>query len=159
MGDVSDVTQDFAIAAWHEDAEISFYPVINSIDIYGNVSHKNEMHKCNIGASSCYKTNDTWPYEKYTQTEIKVKAKRLDNVLKNLNIEEHHKKELKDFIMDTFNVGKHANRPYLNYSEIEKGLISENKFGRKLWGLLSLELWFQNFYDKQAEFKKFLASE
>ena len=65
--------------------------------------------------------------------------------------------ELKDFIMDTFNVGKHANRPYLNYSEIEKGLISENKFGRKLWGLLSLELWFQNFYDKQAEFKKFLA--
>lgn len=64
--------------------------------------------------------------------------------------------ELKDFIFDIFNTGKNRNRKYLNFKEIEKGLISQSKFGRKLWGLLSLELWFQNFSDKHIEYKKLI---
>lgn len=64
--------------------------------------------------------------------------------------------DLKDFIFDTFNYGKNRNRRYLNYNEIEKGLVSQNKFGRKLWGLLSIELWFQNFHDQQNRFKKLI---
>ena len=71
-------------------------------------------------------------------------------------LNEWAKRELKDFIFDTFNTGKNINRKFLNYNEIEKGLISQNKFGRKLWGLLSLELWFQNFYDQQNRFKKLI---
>ena len=36
------------------------------------------------------------------------------------------------------------------------GLDGEQRFGRKLWGLLSLELWQRAFHDREAEFKKLL---
>lgn len=73
-------------AAWDVDTELQFYKVTESYDNQGNPSHKNDMHKCNIGASSCFKTNDRWPYERYVQQEIKVKARRLDRVLKEQNV-------------------------------------------------------------------------
>jgi asparagine synthase (glutamine-hydrolysing) len=64
--------------------------------------------------------------------------------------------ELKDFIHDTFNVGKNNRREFFNYDSIFKSLKSETAFGRKVWGLLSLELWFQQFSDNQQQFKQLL---
>ena len=50
------------LAVWHETGEIPFYPVING----------------NMGASSAFKANADYPYEKYEQIEITVDAVRLD---------------------------------------------------------------------------------
>lgn len=63
------------------------------------------------------------------------------------------KDDLRDFVFDTFGVQRHRSRPYFNTDAILNGLNSEGKFGRKVWGLLSLELWHQNFHDKQQEYK------
>lgn len=69
-------------------------------------------------------------------------------------------KELKDFIGDIFNSSAAKTRPYFNHSEIVKGLnSSENKFGRKVWGLLSLELWQKQFHDQHHKFKKQLTQQ
>ncbi len=65
------------VAAWHEDGKIPFYPVVDSVDWNGKPTH-------NIGASSCFKTNGSWPFEKYTQQKIEVPARRLDGVLDGL---------------------------------------------------------------------------
>ncbi len=66
------------------------------------------------------------------------------------------KDELKDFINDIFNSEKAKNRGFINHSQLIKGLTSQNQFGRKLWGLLSLELWQQEFHDKQHHYKKMI---
>ncbi|MFZ5494890.1 MAG: FkbM family methyltransferase [Verrucomicrobiota bacterium] len=65
------------VAAWHEDGTIPFYRVTESVDWNGKPTH-------NIGASSCFETNGTWPFEKYTQERIEVPARRLDGVLDGL---------------------------------------------------------------------------
>ena len=36
----------------------------------------------------------------------------------------------------------------LKAMEVEQLIEDENAFGRRLWGLLCLELWFQTFIDK-----------
>ena len=66
---------------------------------------------------------------------------------------------LSGFIYEIFNTSKLKDRPYFNSSEIIKSISTESKFGRKLWGLLSLELWHQEFHDKEYEYKNLLAKE
>ncbi len=69
-------------------------------------------------------------------------------------INEWFKKELKGFINDIFlNSPK---RDIINKDVIIKKLAEEPQFGRKIWGLLSLELWFQEFYDNFYNFKQLL---
>lgn len=63
------------------------------------------------------------------------------------------KNELKDFIIGVFDSSQARNRPYFNHGSIIQNLTNEASFGRKLWGLLSLELWHQEFHDKQAYYK------
>lgn len=62
--------------------------------------------------------------------------------------------ELKDFVFDTFNT---PDRLFLNKKEILKNISKEPKFGRKLWGLLSLELWCREFIDKQHKYKSMIS--
>jgi asparagine synthase (glutamine-hydrolysing) len=62
--------------------------------------------------------------------------------------------ELKPFIEDVFHSGSARNREYLNPDfDIQTLLNEEGKFTRKVWGLLSLELWQQEFHDKAHMFK------
>lgn len=61
--------------------------------------------------------------------------------------------ELRDFILDIFHSRAARERPYFHADAIIEGLSSESKFGRKLWGLLSLELWHQEFHDREYEYK------
>jgi asparagine synthase (glutamine-hydrolysing) len=61
--------------------------------------------------------------------------------------------ELKDFVGDMFSTEKAKSRAYFNHNEILTGLKTESKFGRKIWGLLSLELWHRQFYDQHYQFK------
>lgn len=56
--------------------------------------------------------------------------------------------ELKEFILDTFGSARAQSRPWINAKAIQAQLDSVGQFSRKLWGLLSLELWYQNFHDR-----------
>lgn len=69
------------------------------------------------------------------------------------------KKEIKDFVIDIFSSKSVGERPYFNQKAILQSLDNESKFGRKIWGLLSLELWHQNFHDRASEYKKMLSSD
>jgi len=62
-----------------------------------------------------------------------------------------------DFVNDIFNSQIAKNRIYLNPVFDIKSLISdEGKFSRKLWGLLSLEFWQQEFQDKEYYYKSLI---
>lgn len=69
------------------------------------------------------------------------------------------KKEIKDFVIDIFSSKSVGERPYFNQKAILQSLDNESKFGRKIWGLLSLELWHQNFHDRASEYKEMLSSD
>lgn len=58
------------------------------------------------------------------------------------------------FVRDTFSTGQALSRELIDNKKVLNGLAGEPKFGRKIWGLLCLELWQQSFHDKEQEFKK-----
>lgn len=58
------------------------------------------------------------------------------------------KNHAKDFIMDTLLSKNAKERNILNTRHIEELINSEQPFSRGLWGLLSLEIWFNQFIDK-----------
>jgi len=63
--------------------------------------------------------------------------------------------ELKDFVQDIFHNNNARSRDYLKPDfNIQTLLETEGKFTRKVWGLLSLELWQQEFHDNSENFKK-----
>ena len=60
---------------------------------------------------------------------------------------------LKEFVEDTM-FSEHAlNRDYINKGAIKNLMNSEEKFSRKLWGLLCLEIWQTQFHDRKNEYK------
>tara|TARA_R110002020_G_scaffold50716_9_gene143363 strand:+ start:87888 stop:89789 length:1902 start_codon:yes stop_codon:yes gene_type:complete len=62
--------------------------------------------------------------------------------------------ELSELISDTFSSKKAQERPYLkNGSVLNERDASSGEFGRGLWGLLSLEIWQQEFHDNHNKFK------
>ena len=65
--------------------------------------------------------------------------------------------DLFDYINDVFGSKKSKERSYLHPNfDISSLIKEEGKFGRKLWGLLNLEIWQQEFHDKSDYFKKLL---
>lgn len=64
--------------------------------------------------------------------------------------------DLRDFVGDVFATQRGRGRPYFDSERILAGVQSETKFGRKVWGLLSLELWHQRFIDEAARFRKLI---
>lgn len=62
------------------------------------------------------------------------------------------KGDLHDYIVDVFGSKKATQREYLRDGfKIEELISKQGKFDRNLWGLLSLELWQQQFHDKQSD--------
>jgi asparagine synthase (glutamine-hydrolysing) len=61
--------------------------------------------------------------------------------------------ELRGFLYDHFTSQNASSRPWINQPAILAGLDDIGTFSRKLWGLLSLELWYQEFHDKAAQYK------
>jgi asparagine synthase (glutamine-hydrolysing) len=61
-----------------------------------------------------------------------------------------------DYVNDIFHAEKAKTRQYFNNEEIVAGLTKQNTFGRKTWGLLSLEIWQQEFHDQHEKFKSLL---
>lgn len=56
--------------------------------------------------------------------------------------------EAKDFIHDILFSQNCKSRGIFNHERVEDLINSERPFGRQLWGVLSLELWFQQFVDQ-----------
>ncbi|MEP6691280.1 MAG: asparagine synthase (glutamine-hydrolyzing), partial [Gemmatimonadaceae bacterium] len=52
-----------------------------------------------------------------------------------------------EFVRDTFSSQAARSRGWYNGAAIERALSDEPAFGRRIWGLLCLELWFQRFID------------
>jgi asparagine synthase (glutamine-hydrolysing) len=69
-------------------------------------------------------------------------------------IKEWFNLELRDFVMDTFSTMAAKHRPYINSQAVLNNFGQETQFSRKSWGLLSLELWHQQFHDKATEWRK-----
>ena len=67
------------------------------------------------------------------------------------------KTDLKDFVLDIFKTQERIGRPLFNTRCITDAVEKEGKFSRKVWGLLSLELWHQEFLDKAPSFRKMIA--
>ena len=60
--------------------------------------------------------------------------------------------ELNGWVRDTLSSG--ADRPWINRRAVLANLDQFGAFSRKLWGLLSLEHWYQNFHDQGAHLRK-----
>ncbi len=58
------------------------------------------------------------------------------------------KNKAKDFILDTLLSKKAKERNMINTQHVEKLINNEQPFSRGLWGLLSLELWYNQFIDQ-----------
>ncbi len=59
------------------------------------------------------------------------------------------KNEAKGFILDTLLSRNGRERNIVNSKYVEELIENERPFGRGLWGILCLELWFQQFIDKK----------
>ncbi len=67
------------------------------------------------------------------------------------------KGEARDFVSDIFSSEQAKSRTVFNSRKVMEGLDKESRYGRKIWGLLSLELWQQEFHDRDHEYKKLLS--
>jgi asparagine synthase (glutamine-hydrolysing) len=61
--------------------------------------------------------------------------------------------ELREFICDIMHSRNAQARPYVNVQGLRASVEGASQFSRKLWGLLSLELWHRRFHDRAAEFR------
>lgn len=64
--------------------------------------------------------------------------------------------EANDFVKDIFSTSKALNRDIINNKIVVEGLQNESTYGRKIWGLLCLEIWQQEFHDQADKFKKMI---
>ena len=67
--------------------------------------------------------------------------------------------ELHHMIVDVFRSTRARNRPYVNSKAILANFDKASRFSRKIWGLLSLELWHQSFHDKAADYRSMIDRE
>jgi|tagenome__1003787_1003787.scaffolds.fasta_scaffold20989342_7 asparagine synthase (glutamine-hydrolysing) len=61
---------------------------------------------------------------------------------------------VREFVVDTLSSEAARGRQVVDNEKVVEKLDQEPRFGRKVWGLLSLELWQQAFHDKARSFKK-----
>ncbi len=59
---------------------------------------------------------------------------------------------LREFVHDIFLSQKASTRGFYDPKKVLENLDNSSQFSRKIWGLLSLEIWHQQFHDKEAEF-------
>jgi asparagine synthase (glutamine-hydrolysing) len=65
----------------------------------------------------------------------------------------------RDFMGDVFSSEAALSRGLIDNRRVLEGLETEPRFGRKVWGLMSLELWQRAFHDREQHFKGLLKAE
>jgi asparagine synthase (glutamine-hydrolysing) len=66
------------------------------------------------------------------------------------------KGDLKPFVNDLFSSQKAKQRQFFDTGEILKSIAREPQFSRRAWGLISLEVWHEEFHDRRSEIKRLL---
>ena len=66
--------------------------------------------------------------------------------------------EAREFAIDTLSSTAAQGRVLFDNRKVLAGLEGESRFGRKIWGLLCLELWHQTFHDKESHFRSLLTT-
>jgi asparagine synthase (glutamine-hydrolysing) len=61
--------------------------------------------------------------------------------------------DARDFVRDIFSSQKAVNRDLVDNRQVLNGMDNEPRYGRKIWGLLCLEIWQQEFHDQQAKYQ------
>jgi asparagine synthase (glutamine-hydrolysing) len=61
---------------------------------------------------------------------------------------------VRDYVVDTLSSDAARGRALVDNAKVVSKLDQEPRFGRKVWGLLSLELWQQAFHDRASSFRK-----
>jgi asparagine synthase (glutamine-hydrolysing) len=64
--------------------------------------------------------------------------------------------DLRDMVQDTFRSVNARSRPFLRSEAVLAAVDNVERFSRKLWGLLSLELWQQQFHDQSYRYRAML---
>jgi len=62
--------------------------------------------------------------------------------------------ELREFISDIFVTQRNRHREFFDSAAILANFEKAERFSRKVWGLLSLELWHQQFHDRAADYRR-----
>jgi asparagine synthase (glutamine-hydrolysing) len=84
-------------------------------------------------------------------------ARRRDKMGFPVPLKEWFEGPLREFVCDIFATGRGRSRAPLLSSAFEIPAAGTGRFSRRLWVLLSLELWHQRFHDRAAEFRGMLA--
>lgn len=66
---------------------------------------------------------------------------------------------VQEFVKDVLSSRQALSRHLVDNRKVLEGLAKEPKFGRRLWGLLCLELWQQTFHDRAWSFKQLMGTE
>ncbi|MFQ5991456.1 MAG: asparagine synthase-related protein, partial [Nitrospiraceae bacterium] len=66
---------------------------------------------------------------------------------------------VQEFVRDILSSRSALSRDLVDNRKVLAGLGREAKFGRKIWGLLCLELWQQTFHDRASSFKQASSAE
>jgi len=61
---------------------------------------------------------------------------------------------VRDYVRDIFSSQAARSRELIDNSRVIKRMDGEAKFGRQVWGLLSLELWQRSFHDRAHEYRR-----
>lgn len=64
--------------------------------------------------------------------------------------------ELRDMVQDTFATQKSRHRQFFNSDAILANFGKAERFSRKGWGLMSLEIWHQQFHDRAGDFRRMI---
>ncbi len=64
--------------------------------------------------------------------------------------------EAHEFVRDVFSTSRAQSRELVDNRKVLTALDKEPRYGRKVWGLLCLELWQQEFHDKEKYYKELL---
>ncbi|MGE0610351.1 MAG: asparagine synthase (glutamine-hydrolyzing) [Pirellulales bacterium] len=71
-------------------------------------------------------------------------------------LEHWMRNEARDFVQDILGSSAAQGRELVDNRRVAKGISAEAQFGRTTWGLLCLEVWHQEFADREARFKRLL---
>ena len=64
--------------------------------------------------------------------------------------------EVRDFVLDILLSEPARHRMLVDNRQVAAGIATEHRYGRRIWGLLCLELWQRSFHDQSGRFRKLL---
>jgi asparagine synthase (glutamine-hydrolysing) len=94
-------------------------------------------------------------YEQMVPSEI---LNRRDKMGFPVPLKEWFTGDLKEFVADNMLSRKARSRSYINPINIDDMIANSGRYSRKIWALISLELWQQSFHDRQNDYKELLTT-